>query len=288
MQYIKSPLNYIGNKFQILPQLMQIFPKNIDTFYDYFCGGCDVSTNIQANQIIAIDVNTFTIDILKEFQIKSLEEILAFIEKRINEFQLSKTNEKGFLDYREAYNTNKDYHTPLDLFTLSRYSFHFTMRFTQDLKMNAGFGRGYSNFSSRQRRNIGPFYESLQKVQLINDDFRYINPEIKTDNFFYFDPPYLITNNVYNHGADKANQKWTEYDEIDLLKYIDNINKQGGRFALSNVIQHRNKVNTILEKWLNNNHFNIYEITNEGYSHCTHTVYQDGAITKEIVVTNYK
>lgn len=286
--YIKSPFNYIGNKYQIIGQLLHLFPNNIDTFYDYFCGGCDVSTNIKAKNIIAIDANTYVTDILNEFKNKSLDEILAFMEKRIQEFNLTKENKDGFLNYRDAYNNDPKYHTPLDLFTLSRYSFHFTMRFTQDLKMNSGFGYRFSNFSTRQRRNIVPFHEKIQNVKIINDDFRNINPIISNNNFYYFDPPYLIANNVYNHGASQVNQKWDENDEYDLLTYIKNIDIAGGKFALSNILYHRGKVNELLKKWIDKNNFNIYHITNEGYSHCTHTVNQSDEPTMEIVVTNYE
>ena len=32
----KSPLNYIGNKYQILEQLLPLFPKDIDIFINAF------------------------------------------------------------------------------------------------------------------------------------------------------------------------------------------------------------------------------------------------------------
>ena len=31
-KFLKSPLNYIGGKYKLLPQLTQYFPKNINTF----------------------------------------------------------------------------------------------------------------------------------------------------------------------------------------------------------------------------------------------------------------
>lgn len=287
-KYVKSPFNYIGNKYQIIEQLENIFPKNIETLYDFFSGGCDVSINTLAKYKKAIDINQYTMDIMKEFQSQSLQEILDFMEKRIDEFQLSKTNEEGYLTYREAYNNIQEYHTPLDLYTLSRFSFHFTMRFNNNLKMNAGFGRGFSNFSSRQRKSIVEFHKRIQEVQLINDNFKNIDiSNCNKNDFFYFDPPYLITNNVYNNGVNKAWQRWTEENEYELLDYILNINNKKLNFALSNVIKHRGKCNTILKKWIEENNFNIYKITNKGYSHCTHTVHQDDEPSIEIVVTNY-
>ena len=285
----KSPFNWIGNKDLIMPQLLQIFPQDNIYFIDYFCGGCDVITNVNAQHKIAIDVNKYLIEILQEFQTHSLEKIVNFIEQRIDEFQLSKENEEGFLKYREAYNTNSAYHTPLDLYTLTRFSFHFTMRFNRDLKFNAGFGRGYSNFSARQRKSIGVFHEKIQHVQLYNCSFDEIELETCDPSlyFLYFDPPYLITNNVYNNGVEKVWQRWTEEDEKRLLQYISKANELGFKFALSNVIQHRGNTNTLLAEWIDLNKFNVYDITNKGYSHCTHTVKQGEEATREIVVTNY-
>lgn len=285
----KSPFNWIGNKYQILPQLKHIFPKNIDVLIDFFCGGCDISTNIDANRKIALDVNQYLLDILKAFQSYSLKEILDFINKRIKEFNLSKENEEGFLKYRELYNTNPEYQTPLDLYTLTRFSFHFTMRFNQNMKFNAGFGRGYSNFSVRQRQTIIPFHQKIQSVELRNINFldldlNEFNPQ---STFLYFDPPYLITNNVYNNGVEKVWQRWDEDDEYKLLDYISKADQLNFKFALSNVIQHRGKTNTILADWIDKNSFNVYDIDNKGYSHCTHTVVQGGEKTREIVITNY-
>ena len=39
---IASPMNYIGGKYKILPQILPLFPDNIGTFVDLFCGGCSV------------------------------------------------------------------------------------------------------------------------------------------------------------------------------------------------------------------------------------------------------
>jgi hypothetical protein len=51
--------------------------------------------------------------------------MMQYIDNRINEFNLNKTNEKGYLEYRELYNQEgSGYDTPLDLFTITRFSFN--------------------------------------------------------------------------------------------------------------------------------------------------------------------
>lgn len=39
MEYVKSPLNYTGGKYKLLPQLLEVFPKQVNTFVDLFAGG---------------------------------------------------------------------------------------------------------------------------------------------------------------------------------------------------------------------------------------------------------
>ena len=290
--YVKSPFNWIGNKYQIMKQLMPLFPQKIDTLIDFFCGGCDISINATANKKIAVDANSFLIEIMQAFQQYSFSEILNFIEKRIDEFKLSKENEDGFLAYRDAYNNIPEYHTPLDLYTLTRFSFHFTMRFNKNLQFNAGFGRGYSNFSARQRNSIEKFYNLIQGVELHNASFSQIDLTSFNPNntLLYFDPPYLITNQVYNNGLPEVWQKWDEYDEKELLNYLDNAHNLGFKWALSNVIEHHGKTNTILAQWIDGYEGNLFvhDINNPAYSHCTHTVNDGGNKTREIVVTNYE
>lgn len=43
----KSPFNYIGGKYKLLPQLLPLFPKDAETFVDLFAGGLaeEIKTN---------------------------------------------------------------------------------------------------------------------------------------------------------------------------------------------------------------------------------------------------
>lgn len=54
---IQSPLNYTGGKYKLLPQILPLFPKNIDLFVDLFCGGCNVGINVEANRFLYNDIN---------------------------------------------------------------------------------------------------------------------------------------------------------------------------------------------------------------------------------------
>lgn len=57
LELIQSPLNYTGGKFKLLPQILPLFPTNIDIFVDLFCGGANVGVNVKSNKTILNDTN---------------------------------------------------------------------------------------------------------------------------------------------------------------------------------------------------------------------------------------
>lgn len=284
---VKSPLNYIGNKYRLLPQLLQLFPKEINTFVDLFTGGGDVVANIIAEQKIANDINQPVIEILQSFQQHSLNEIMDYIDTRIEEFNLSKTNEDGYLRYRKLYNTNgSGYDTPLDLFTITRFSYNQIIRFNNKMEFNAAFGRNKNSFNDNMRNNTLGFQPKLKNIQFMSKDFRAFDLSNYTkDDFLYIDPPYLIANADYNAGR-TAKLSWTALDEQALHIFLDNATILGLKWAMSNFIKHRDKVNTITEEWAIKNNYNIYNIKSD-YSCLAAKAERITESTLEVLITNY-
>lgn len=54
-ELVKSPLNYTGGKFKLLPQILPLFPNDIEKFVDLFCGGCNVGLNVNAKKVFCND-----------------------------------------------------------------------------------------------------------------------------------------------------------------------------------------------------------------------------------------
>ena len=287
LQFTKSPFNYVGNKYKQLPQLIEIFPKNINNFIDLFTGGADIATNMvgRAENIYANDINQFVIDIMKEFQTKTVEEILSFIDSRIKQFDLSKTNKENYFKYRDAYN-NGTYSTPLDLFTLTRFSYNNNLRFNDKKEMNQAFGDRY--FNPTMRKNFLNFYNKIQSINLsclTFSDFDLTNFGEK--DFIYADPPYLISDAYYNTGAKNAAQKWEQKDDLKLFDFLNKANEKKISFVMSNFIHHKGKTNEKLIEWINDMNLNIYDI-NSDYSHCIANINKNDSPTLEVAITNYK
>ena len=284
---IRSPLNYIGGKYRLLNQIIPLFPKEIDTFVDLFAGGCNVGINIKANKIIFNDNLTYLIKLFKVFKSSDVKTIIDHIENRINEFELSKTNENGYKEFRNFYNQNK---TTLDLFVLIAYSFNHQIRFNNSHQFNNPFGKNRSSFNETMKYNLINFISKLKSgnFNFLNKNFEDFDfSQLTQNDFVYCDPPYLITTGSYNDGK-RGFKGWTEKEEIELLDILDNLNTQNIKFALSNVIQHKGKENKLLENWLKEREYKINFI-NKNYSNSNYqTKIRDKNASIEVLITNYE
>ncbi|MDR3195850.1 MAG: DNA adenine methylase [Endomicrobium sp.] len=285
--YIKSPLNYIGGKHKILPQIIPLFPKDINCFVDMFAGGANVGLNISAKKVILNDNLTHLIDLYKKLQKTPLNKILWHIQQRISEYNLSLKNQEGYIKFRKFYNETKD---PLDLFVLISYSFNHQIRFNNNHEFNNPFGKERSCFNASIEANLKAFITKLQKsdIELYSQNFEDIDLSSLSDNdFVYCDPPYLITTSTYNDGK-RGFTGWSVKEENLLLNKLDKLNDKGVKFALSNVLKHKGKTNDLLEKWVSDNADYVVNTIKMDYANSNYqTKNRDKLATVEVLITNY-
>lgn len=279
---ISSPMNYIGGKAKLLPQLIPLFPPKINTLYDVFTGGGNIIANIPAKSYKANDLNDFVIGILETFYHKDINSILNEIDAIISKYSLSKENADGFLRLRSNYNTNK---SPLMLYTLICYSFNYQFRFNNNLDYNTPFGRNKSHFSDKLKARLIQFVERLQMRDIIFssqhfDDFL-LSQNFNSGDFVYLDPPYLITTGNYNDG-NRGFKDWTNDEENRLYEFLEHLDKNGVRWALSNVTEHKGKKNQLLLDF--SQHYNLHHL-NYSYANSSHNTTRSSS--KEILLTNY-
>ena len=280
-KFLKSPLNYVGGKYKLLPQLLEYFPKEINTFVDMFSGGFNVGINVDSKKTICNDINSFIIDLYKELYKEPINNVLGHIQNRIDEYGLSKENEDGFKKFRVYYNKTKN---PIDLYTLSCYSFNYQFRFNNDKEYNNPFGRNRSQFSENMRNNLILFTEKLNNmnIEFSSEQFDKLNLEDLTDkDFVYCDPPYLITTGSYNDG-NRGFKDWKEEEELKLYDMLDNLNDKHIKFALSNVIEHKGKENKLLKEW--SKKYKVIYLTSD-YSNSSYNTKRDKSI--EVLIVNY-
>ena len=276
-ELIKSPMNYTGGKYKLLPQILPLFPNDINRFVDLFAGGLDVSINVNAKRVTANDYNKPIIDLYKAFQSHMYRDILLHIENRISMFKLSKTNKEGYLQFRELYNKEKN---PLDLYILICYSFNNSLRFNSKMEFNIAFGKDRSEFNNSLRERLPMFKDKINKLFLYNNSFEDVKVDkLNKSDFVYADPPYLITVANYNE-----NGGWNETLEHKLYSKLDEVNERGVKFALSNVLTHKGKSNNILIEW--SKKYNIHHL-NVNYSNCNYQTKDKFSKSDEVLITNY-
>lgn len=89
--FVKSPIHYMGCKFDLLPYLIEQFPKkeDVSVFYDIFGGSATISMNVPYNKVIYNELDCNLCNILKMLKETKPEELVCHIKKRIEEFDLN-------------------------------------------------------------------------------------------------------------------------------------------------------------------------------------------------------
>lgn len=297
---VQSCFNYTGGKYRLLSQISPLFPNEYDTFVDLFCGSGVVGVNANPKKSVLLnDLESEVIDWYHVLLNNPLSTILNKLYQIIEEFGLSNTsqfsydyygadsssgltkvNKEAYLRLRKAYNQMplrsdvKSYY----FYLLTAFSFNNQIRFNRNKEFNLPVGK--RDFNSNLQKKLVSFYEQMhnKKIMLSSLDFEEVSIESVHD-FVYVDPPYLISTASYNE-----NGGWTEKDEMRLLDYLANLNKQNVRFALSNVLLHRGRENEILKEW--SKAYNVHHL-NYNYNNSNYQIRDKQAKTIEVLITNY-
>lgn len=295
----RSPLFYVGDKYKLMKQLVGLFPTEIDTFYEPFVGGGTVFLNINANNYYLNDVDKNLINIHKFLVASSKDQERFFkdVEKIIKKYKLSRSykedvvpdslkkewkktyfarfNKAGYDKLRALVNkyTKND---PLILYILLIYGFNRMLRFNGGGKFNLPVGN--VDFNKNVVNALSNYFDFVQnkKIKLTSKDFRtyFVNRNYSENDFVYLDPPYLITASEYN-------KLWDEKAEADLLDLIDDLNKKGVKFALSNVTHYNGSKNDQLINWMKK--YKAHKIESNYINYHNNGKKQ----IKEVLITNY-
>ena len=311
VQLCKSPINYTGNKYRILPQFIKYFPKNVNKCMDLFTGGATIAINFIAKEIIAVDNNPRVINLLKFLKKQDYYKLMNKIDNTIEIYGLSNSYKNGYSYYKKYVEGNnglkkyniegfnrlkKDYNdlknkntnkANLYLYLLMVYAFNNDIRFNSKGEFNLPVGKTDMNKSNRNKLKKYIDVCNDKKIEFICKDFRKINIKDFNDiEFIYADPPYLITDAVYNE-----NDGWGKKEEIALLNMLDKLHNKGIKFALSNVLQKKklNIKNEILYNWLEKNQEKYFiNKIDYNYRSASYNKKNRDGLEEEILITNYK
>lgn len=306
---IASPLNYTGGKYRLLPQILPLFPENIRTFVDLFCGGCNVGLNVEAEQVIYNDIDRQLIDLFGTLHDLDKETTFEWIDQIIAAYGLSRVSQNGYGFYRcngadglSEYNREPflrlrrdfnqrtkegrvDAYYFVMFYVLIVYAFNNQIRFNGRGEYNLPVGKRDFNLSMRQK--LSAFIDRIQEqdCRFTALDFRAFDVAgLGPEDFLYVDPPYLITCATYNEKGG-----WSDRDERDLLAFLDTLHARRVRFALSNVLRSKGKENHILLNWLETHAGQYHAIPLQfNYSNSNYHTRDRISGSEEVLIVNYE
>ncbi|MEG1821129.1 MAG: Dam family site-specific DNA-(adenine-N6)-methyltransferase [Malacoplasma sp.] len=309
INFIKSPINYTGNKYRLLPQFCGFFPNKSKLFVDLFCGGATVGINMNAEKIVMIDNNPMVISLLEYLANEEIEVLIKNIEKVIDKYNLTYSakygyknykkklsdnnglkefNKNGFYKLRDNYNSLSNKKTKKAntiLYTLMVYGFNNDLRFNKIGNYNLPVGK--TDFNKNNLKKIIEYNKKAKEKNILFLCAEYDSEEAKkyifNADFVYIDPPYLITTAVYNEG-----NNWNDQREKELINLLDDLNNRNIKFALSNVLTKVGIDNIILKNWLDKKENENIKLNDMDYHYrsCSYNKKDRDANEQEVLITN--
>lgn len=295
---VRSPFFYVGDKYKLMTQLRTLFPDDISTYIEPFAGGGSSFLNTTAEKYIVNDIDYYVIELhkcLSEYKGREkelFEKLYGIIDtyglscsyrnitvpdelkKKYVKTYYSHYNKESYNKLKEDFNENEEM---IILYLLLIYGFNHMIRFNKSGKFNLPVGN--VDFNKNVYNAICHYLKFMQEkdISFFNLDFMEFLNSLSLDNrsYIYLDPPYLISGSEYN-------KYWNEDEEKRLCDYLDELNEKGIRFGITNLINHKGKVNETFLEW--SKKYKVYNINSNYISFNDNTIKAD---SKEVFVTNY-
>jgi len=221
----KPVIKWSGSKRSQSESIIELFPKEIKTYYEPFCGGASIlrqllTSDIKVDNYICSDYNEGLIDLWNKI-INNPDEVFNNYERMWNEMNCNDDRDfkrQYFYKVRKRYNEFKN---PYDFMFIMRTTTNGMPRYNKKGEFNNSFhitrdGIIPKNFKPiiaewnklLNENNVQFIYQSYEDIITIEGDL------------LYLDPPYANTKGMY-------------YGAIDYTKLWSWIRKQDGKYLLS-------------------------------------------------------
>jgi DNA adenine methylase len=242
----KPFLKWAGGKRQLIPSIQAALPKGLSekknlTYIEPFIGSGAVMfwflrsfPNVTKAVINDINPHLTEAYITIRDNPKQLIGILEKIQKKYFGYKTEEERKNYFLEQRSIFNTIK--HGPIKntslLIFLNRTCYNGLYRVNSKNGFNVPFGK-YANPKICDRKTILADSALLQKVIILNGDYKDTLRYATKHTFFYFDPPYkpisaTASFNSYSKGA------FDDTEQARLKNFCEQISSKDYHWLLSN------------------------------------------------------
>lgn len=275
----ECPLNYIGSKAKVVPDILRLQPENYDTFIDAFGGGFNVGINVSAKKVIYNDLNYLVANLILSFREHDTYDYLLYIKRIIKKFGLEKANGPAYLEARSYYNSlPAEKRDPRLLFTIILYGFQQQIRFNSQHDFNNPVGMRW--FNDKILEKMISFSRQIKEgnYEFSCQNYKELRSQMTPSSFVYFDPPYNLTTGSYNDGK-RGFDGWNKELEAELFAFADELNQSGVSFMLSYVVEHKGATNQELLDWIDKRGYRLIQLGD--------IIGISGSRRKEVLIVNY-
>lgn len=205
-------IKWSGSKRSLSEEIVKYFPREIDTYYEPFCGGCSVlfqllHSDIKVNNYVCSDVNRELIDFfnLLKTNPNSIYEEYKQRWLELTSYDNVKEKQEHYNRIRDRYNKNKNLH---DFVFLSRTSANGLIRYNSKGEFNAPFHSSRNGIKPETLKKIIVEWSTVlnkHNVQFKYQDYKSISP--KESDYVFLDPPYINTTGMY-YGTFNHDEFW--------------------------------------------------------------------------------
>ena len=219
-------IKWSGSKRSQANEIIKYFPKEIDIYYEPFCGGASVlrtlvESDIKVNTYVCSDINEDLINLWNEIKLNpiGISEVYKMRWHELNDKDDDKERKKRYFEYvRELYNKE---HNPYDFFFIMKTTTNGMPRYNRNGEFNNSF---HVTRNGMMPEKVESILLEWSKI-LIDNDVKFFHSDYKNvcpakDDFMYLDPPYAATKGMYFGGF--KNQELFEW-----------LRKQECRWAMS-------------------------------------------------------
>ena len=253
-------VQWVGGKRQLMDRYMEIFPKEINNYFEPFMGGASVFFELQSRGVIKgksylSDLNTeliVTSNLIKSGRFAEVARLINEINEKhskelfyeIRNVDRVRTGNKKYKKTAELFDILDPVEVAARFIYLNKTCFNALFRVNGDGLFNVPIGRSEKkDFSDYGQLKSAA--SVLSKAEIKHASYENVLELASPGDFVYFDPPYepvesgseksvggvLINgNNFTSYTVDG----FTSEDQVRLRDCCDTLNDKGVSFALSN------------------------------------------------------
>lgn len=220
-------IKWTGSKRTQSKEIVNHFPREIDTYYEPFLGGGSVmyrllKSDIKINKLICSDINEDLINLWS--MIKNNPSKLSLGYEKLwyelnNDDDLDR-KKQYFNHVRQRYN---DQRNPIDFLFISRTCVNGKIRYNKKGEFNNSFHVTRNGIIPKSLDKIIKDWSCLindNDVTFVHQDYTSINTD--EDDYMYLDPPYAGTTDMYYGGIDLDSfYRWLSEQKCNYVLSFD-------------------------------------------------------------------